>query len=304
MYRLYRCCVNARVRILTTAWILVVFAVPSLFADGSLQGLTAATGRTGGAVAPPPAKSNSLNHQHQHLYLDHDHYYDSDDSRSEAELFIISNMVAAWVLSLPVTVPQAIFGDVDTPGGFIKYPFARAHTGSMMMNPQPGDKVESSHLRIRLDYADNFLAQQKISTHFIFESRNRLGVDASFDYLRESVAVGQHDQLWIGDVNVVWRFAQMENAQMRVGLGMNWQRTSVGAEQGINFTYGGDFYLSEPQVISADLDWGRLGSAGLFRVRTTYGRQIGRAKVYVGYEYLSIGDFKKNFLITGMSFDF
>lgn len=301
MYRLYRCCVNARVRILTTAWILAVITVPNLMADGSLQGLTAATGRTGGAAEPPPpAKSNSLNQQHIH----HDHYYDSDDSTMDAELFILSNMIAAWVLSLPVTVPQAIFGDVDTPGGFIKYPFARAHSGSMVMNPQLGDKVESSHLRIRLDYADNFLSQQKISSHLIFESRNRLGVDASFDYLRQSVAVGQHEQLWIGDVNVVWRFAQMENAQMRVGLGMNWQRTSAGAEQGINFTYGGDFYLSEPQVISADLDWGRLGSAGLFRIRTTYGRQIGRAKVYVGYEYLSIGDFKKNFLITGVSFDF
>ena len=298
MYRLYPSSISARVRILTTVWILVAFTVPSLLADGSLQGLTSATGR----VSPPPAKSISLNHQNQHLH--HHHYFDDgDDSASEADLFILSSMVAGWVLSLPVTVPQAIFGDVDSPGGFIKYPFARAHAGSMMMNPQPGDKVESSHLRIRLDYADNFLSQQKISSHLIFESRNRLGVDASFDYLRESVAVGQHEQLWIGDVNVVWRFAQMENAQMRVGLGMNWQRTSAGAEQGINFTYGGDFYLSEPQVISADLDWGRLGSAGLFRIRTTYGRQIGRAKVYVGYEYLSIGDFKKNFLITGASFD-
>ena len=300
MYRSYRCCVSSRVRILATAWILVVFAVPSLFADGSLQGLTAATGR---ASPPPPAKSISLNHQNQHLH--HDHYFDDgDDSTGELELFFLSNMVAAWILSLPVTVPQAILGDDQTPGGFIKYPFARAHTGSMMMNPMQGDAVESSHLRIRVDYADNFIAQQKISTHFIFELRNRLGVDASFDYLRESVAVGQHEQLWVGDVNMVWRFAQAENAQMRIGLGMNWQRTFVGTENGINFTYGGDFYLSEPQVISADLDWGRLGSAGLFRIRTTYGRQIARAKVYVGHEYLSIGDFKKNYLITGMSFDF
>jgi|GEM_PF-1538435 len=303
MYRSYRCCVSSRVRLLTTAWILVLLAAPSLFADGSLQGLTDATGRTGRTAPPAPAASNSRNHQHLHL-ANHGHYYDGDDSTSEAELFVLSSMVAAWVLSLPVTVPQAIFGDDQIPGGFVKYPFARAHTGSMLMNPMPGDHVESSHLRIRLDYADNFMAQQKISTHFIFESRNRWGVDASFDYLRESVAVGQHEQLWIGDVNVVWRFAQMENAQMRVGLGMNWQRTSLATENGINFTYGGDFYLSEPQVISADLDWGRLGSAGLFRIRTTYGRQIGRAKVYVGYEYLSIGDFKKNFLITGMSYDF
>ncbi|MBT3889409.1 MAG: hypothetical protein HN617_01535 [Planctomycetaceae bacterium] len=299
MYQLYRCSVSSRVRIVTTAWILVVFAAPSLFAEGSLQGLTDATGRTGRATAPsPPVASNRLNHQH------HDHYYDDDDSASELELFFLSNMVAAWVLSLPVTVPQAIFGDDQTPGGFIKYPFARAHTGSMMMNPMQGDAVESSHLRIRVDYADNFLTQQKISTHLIFESRNRLGVDASFDYLRESVAVGQHDQLWIGDFNAVWRFAQMEKAQMRIGLGMNWQRAAAGTEKGINFTYGGDFYLSKPQIISADLDWGRLGSAGLFRIRTTYGRQIGRAKVYVGYEYLSIGNFEKNFLITGMSFDF
>ena len=163
MYRSYRCCVSSRVRLLTTAWILVVFAVPSLFADGSLQGLTDATGRTGSAAPPPPAASNSRNHQHLHL-ADHGYYYDGDDSTSEAELFVLSSMVAAWVLSLPVTVPQAIFGDDHIPGGFIKYPFARAHTGSMMMNPMPGDHVESSHLRIRLDYADNFTAQQKIST--------------------------------------------------------------------------------------------------------------------------------------------
>ena len=304
MYRLYRCRVSPRVRFLTAAWILVVLAVPSLFADGSLQGLTGSTGRIGRTTPPsPPAYSYSRHHQNLHA-ADHGHYDDDDGSTGEAELFILSTMVAAWVLSLPVTVPQAIFGDDNHPGGFIKYPFARAHTGNMMMNPMQGDPVQSSHLRMRLDYADNFLAQQKISTHFIFESRNRLGVDASFDYLRESVAVGQHEQLWIGDVNVVWRFAQMEKAQMRVGLGMNWQRAVTGTENGINFTYGGDFYLSERQVISADLDWGRLGSAGLFRMRTTYGRQIGRAKVYVGYEYLSIGDFRKNFLITGMSFDF
>ena len=299
MYRSYRCCVSLRLRILTTAWILVVFAAPSLFADGSLQGLTDATGRIGRAT-PPPDYSDSRDHQNPHL-ADHDH---GDDSTGEAELFILSTRIATWVLSLPVTVPQVIFGDDYRPGGFIKYPFARAHAGSMRMNPLPGDSVESSHLRIRLDYADNFLAQQKISTHFIFESRNRWGVDGSFDYLRESVAADQHEQLWVGDVNVIWRFAQMDKAQMRVGLGMNWQRAAAGTENGINFTYGGDFYLSEPQIISADLDWGRLGSAGLFRMRSTYGRQIGRAKVYVGHEYLSIGSFKKNFLITGVSFDF
>jgi hypothetical protein len=297
MYRLYRCCVSARVCIPMTAWILVVFAVPNLFADGSLQGLTEATGR----ATPPPDSSDS--HSHQNLPLA-DHYYDGGNSTGETELFILSAWVATWVLSLPVRVPQAIFGDDYHPGGFIKYPFARAHAGNMIMNPLPGDPIESSHLRIRLDYADNFRAQQKISTHFIFESRNRWGVEGSFDYLRESVAAGQHEQLWVGDVNVVWRFAQMAKAQMRVGLGMNWQRAAAGTENGINFTYGGDFYLSEPQIISADLDWGRLGSTGLFRVRTTYGRQIGRAKVYVGHEYLSIGPFKKNFLITGMSFDF
>jgi len=302
MYWSYGCCVSTRIRILTTACILVVFTVPSLFADGSLQELIAATGRIGkGTASSPPDKNSNDNHRH---LTEHGHYHDGDDSMGESELFFLSNMVAEWVLSLPVTVPRAIFGDKQTPGGFIKYPFAGAHTGNMIMNPMQGDPVANDHLRIRVDYADNFLTQQKISTHLIFESRNRLGVDASFDYLRESVAVGQHDQLWIGDVNVVWRFAQMEKAQMRVGLGMNWQRTFVGTENGINFTYGGDFYLSKPQVISADLDWGRLGSAGLFRIRTTYGRQIGRAQVYVGYEYLSIGDFKKNFLITGMSFDF
>ena len=292
-----RCLILNQSRLRTTAWMLLLTASP-VFGQGSLETIR----------NPPPRQSSSPPRAPRDLEEHHHHYsqlpFGGEATSMDLETATASSILAAWVLSLPFTVPQMIFEDNDTSGAFIKYPFARAHDGNMVINPFPGEGAESSHLRLRLDYGDNFRDQQKISTHFLFESRNRLGVDASFDYLRESISLGDHDQLWMGDVNLIWRFAQSERAQMRVGLGMNWLRDPGGSQEGINFTYGGDFYFKESRVLSADLDWGRLGKVGLFRFRTTYGRQIGRAKLYLGHEYLSVGDFQHHYFITGMSFDF
>ncbi len=284
-------------RLRTNAWFILLLTVPSLFGQGTLETIRNPSSRQSSS-APPIPRDFEEHHNQTPLGTG------GETVSIDLETATASSALAAWVLSLPFTVPQMIFEDNGTSGSFVKYPFARAHDGNMVINPLQGERVESSHLRLRLDYGDNFRDQQKISTHFLFESRNRLGVDTSFDYLRERISPGDHDQLWLGDVNLVWRFAQSERAQMRVGLGMNWLCDPVGSQEGINFTYGGDFYLKESRVVSADLDWGRLGRVGLFRFRTTYGRQIGRTKLYLGHEYLSVGDFQHHYFITGLSFDF
>ena len=52
--------------------------------------------------------------------------------------------------------------------------------------------------------------------------------------------------------------------------------------------------------ISADLDWGTLGRAELFRFRTTIGVTVQRVEFYTGYEYTDIDRMHLNSLIGGV----
>jgi hypothetical protein len=117
---------------------------------------------------------------------------------------------------------------------------------------------------------------------------------------RESLGGGRHDQLWTGDCNVVFRFAQSPKLQMRSGLGFNWLSDRIGGEEGFNFTYSGDFFPADPWIMSGEIDWGTLGSAGLFHGRATVGVHYHRCEVYTGYDYLDIGDTQIDGLVAGL----
>ena len=125
-------------------------------------------------------------------------------------------------------------------------------------------------------------------------------MDSSFQYLRERLPSGDYDHLTLGDCNVVYRFAQHPNAQMRMGIGANWLKDNTRTDLGFNSTYGGDFFPRKPWVISAAIDWGTLGHARLFRFRTTAGVIVNRFETYAGYEYLDIGTTQSNALIAGV----
>jgi hypothetical protein len=133
----------------------------------------------------------------------------------------------------------------------------------------------------------------------ILETTSRFGIDSSFLYLTERFPDADDDHLSLGDCNLIYRFAQSSRAQMRTGIGANWLNDSTRTDLGFNFTYGGDFFPCKPWVISAVVDWGTLGHAGLFRFRTTAGVIFDRFEGYVGYEYLDIGTTQGNFLIGG-----
>ena len=136
--------------------------------------------------------------------------------------------------------------------------------------------------RLLAEYGDNFGRQQKISTRVLLDTRSRVGVDASFDYLREQTGGGEHDQMWLGDVNAVLRFAQSEQAEFRAGVGVAWQADSLGSASGANFTYGGNVFLSKPHMVDFDLDMGRIGEAGLTRFKTGYSLYLNRLASEIG----------------------
>ena len=108
------------------------------------------------------------------------------------------------------------------------------------------------------------------------------------------------DGLWLGDFNAIYRFAQSERAQFRAGLELNWLDDPVDTDIGFNFTCGADFFPQKPWILSATLDWGTLGSAELFRFRTSVGLIIHRVEVYSGYEYLDIDNSQINALLAGV----
>jgi hypothetical protein len=155
-------------------------------------------------------------------------------------------------------------------------------------------------VRLDADYVEAFDHLDLINGHFLISTMLRLDLDGRIEHLGERLPGGQSDQLWIGDCNVMFRFAQSSAAQFRAGLGINWLNDPSQTDLGFNFTYGVDVFPTRPLVLSAVMDAGTLGHAGLFRFRTTAGVLYQRIEFYTGYEYTDIGRIHWNGLIAGM----
>ena len=154
--------------------------------------------------------------------------------------------------------------------------------------------------QIQLDYIDNFDALTGLSGQIIFETTSRWGCQATFHTFCEDLHDDRYDHLTLGDCNLIYRFAQHPRGQMRMGIGANWLTDPAQTDLGFNFYYGGDFFPRKPWVVSAELDWGTLGHAGLFRFRTSTGLVFRSLETYVGYEYSDIGSTQNNFFVSGV----
>ena len=140
-----------------------------------------------------------------------------------------------------------------------------------------------------------------LRTRLLLESINQFGVDTELAHLRQRP--GGND-FYLGDANVVYRLSQQVDSQFRVGVGVNYLADNSNWDTGFNFTYGGDIFLAKPLVLSADIDWGTLGSTNLFHVRSTFGIIHRHSELYAGYDYLSIGAPKQHSFVTGLRFWF
>ena len=87
---------------------------------------------------------------------------------------------------------------------------------------------------------------------------------------------------------------------MRTGIGLNWISDQVGQDSGFNFTYGGDWFPVRPFIVSGELDWGEIGHSNLVHVRVTAGVEWHRAEVYVGYDYLDVGNAQLGTCLAGV----
>lgn len=259
-----------------------------------------------GARQSIKAKDKDKEDKDERSNEEHDHHSwqdcqtsdeDDDDPGLVASLFV-------QVLFLPFTVPRWLLDDNGKSASFTDYPFATEDEANLVISRFPSTTAKSTRLRFGMEYGDNFDRQQKITTRILLDSKSRLGLDTSFDYLREQSGASEHDQMWLGDVNLTWRFAQSSRAEWRAGIGYNWQSDALGSDGGFNFTYGGNIYINQPNVIDFDLDLGQIGNANLNRFRTGYSLYFKRVRLSLGYEHLRLGTFKTNYLNSGIGIDF
>ena len=210
---------------------------------------------------------------------------------------------AGAAVTSPIWVPTTFLGDDLTSAGYFPpYPYDDVSGYIQPLDSSIGTKPFA--VRLDVEYVETFDCLDNLGGHLLVDSASRLGVDASWNHLEERFQDNRYDSLEIGDVNLVYRFAQGNWAEFRAGLGVNWLSDAHDTNLGFNFTYSADFYPRKPWVLSAVIDWGTLGHTGLFRGRTTVGVVFHHVETYVGYEYSDIGRTQWNGLIGGLRFWF
>lgn len=227
---------------------------------------------------------------------------DCSDQDDGLGLFVAAGI--GYVIASPFWGPPLMIGDHYTlTGRFTEYPYAH-HDGYMVFYlPDPKEEpwpVHSNSLQFESNYESNFSGQELIGGRVLAETSWRLGLDTRFNYLQDDRRIADQQDVWLGDANFVYRFAQSEQWQVRAGLGMNWLADERGEDLGVNFTYQADWFPVQPWVLSSEVDIGTLGDAWLFDFHTSVGVTWHGVEARVGYEYLDIGSAQFNFFTAGV----
>jgi hypothetical protein len=231
-------------------------------------------------------------------------HHDKDDDVDSGFVLDVCLLAGAAVTS-PVWVPRSLLeGDTTSMAGYFpSHPYAEMR-GYMIISPDtlPNAGWFAPHThswRLTSEYGTNFGGQEFVGGKLLWEHTSRVGFDTRFVALREE-RVHVDNDLWLGDANLLFRFAQHEKWQFRGGLGLNWHSEDARADLGVNFTYGVDWYPVKPWVLSSEIDLGTLGEGHLFHWQTTMGVNWKHAEGYVGYDYTDIGTAQFHFFLAGV----
>ncbi|HBO44142.1 MAG TPA: hypothetical protein DD670_09465 [Planctomycetaceae bacterium] len=228
-------------------------------------------------------------------------YDEQDDFNPLGELFgEFIGPVAVGVVLSPILAPRYFTGDDGVVDAYFPgYPYRNASDGYLMLDEWKS-RPRRWAARLRSEYCADFGDLSRTGGHLLLSTTPRWGLDTEMNFFEERLGDRGRDDLWMGDFNVVYRFAQSERSEWRAGIGFNWLDDPIDTDFGFNFTYGFDFFPVKPFVLSTELDWGTLGSAEAFHFRTTVGVLIRRAEAYIGYEYRDVDRFHFDGLIAGV----
>ncbi len=224
---------------------------------------------------------------------------DDDDEFGFGQFFWDVSIAA---LTLPITGPIHTAQDQHSIAWYFSdYPYQQGIDGNMAIDPRIGETLANAwSFQIRSEYANDFDGLSRIGTRFLVDSTCRLGIDAEVNQWHEQLSGDQFDELWTGDTNLVYRFAQTDWMQMRVGPGVNWLADEIGTEFGFNLTYQGDFFPVRPWVVSLELDLGTLAGETLIHGRVTTGLHWKHVEVFTGFDYYQVDHTNLNGLLGGL----
>lgn len=250
-------------------------------------------------ASPPSRKQEGKESRNSRDH--HDEYCEDDDDNDNAFAAFLATGVLVGVTS-PFWGPNvALEDDMLQAGYFPEHPYENAE-GSLLYD-KSSRGAHDSLIVLQGQYGDDYDDIFHANGRVLMEHSSRFGFDTEFFYRNEDVQTG-HDELWTGDFNITYRFAQSMKWQFRAGLGANWLVYDDEADEGINFTYGADWFPADPIVVSALLDWGRIGDAGLFHGRTTIGLSHNGWGVFTGYDFFEIGHQEIHSWINGIELRF
>lgn len=288
---------ETRVAILVLTWLLTGDWVPVTCEAGKFDSIRSEV-RQSSSGEGGTSSSDSDSHRHRRC-RDHGHYgcHECDDDGNEffGKLFFAA-------LTSPFWGPHVALGDdLSTTSYFAEHPYENAKGNMLLEGAARG--AHDSQIVLQGQYGDNIGGIRHVNGRLLLEHSSRFGVDTEIFYRNEEIPTG-HDELWTGDANLTYRFAQNEHWQFRAGLGMNWLADRGSSDTGINFTYGMDWFPAEPWRLTGLIDWGRIGDASLFHGRTTIGVSHNGWGVFTGYDYLEIGDQDIHAWINGVELRF
>ncbi len=228
----------------------------------------------------------------------HNDYCDDEDDA----IVSFSGMIFFYAVASPWIVPPAMLGDdyADVVQ-FSDFPYDNGHNGFLELVTLDETAQNTNSFRLTTEYGTDFSGLERFGGRLQLDNISRLGLDTEWNYWQEDVTGSRHDTLWTGDANLVFRFAQNEHAQFYTGLGLNWLSGGQ-TDVGFNFTYGFDWFPTEPFVIRSVLDAGTIGGADLYHSKTTLGLVYEHVEIFTGYDILHIGDTNLQGLIGGVTF--
>lgn len=232
-------------------------------------------------------------HGHDHHDGDereHGHGHDQDDGELGLTLLVIGS---------PFWVPHLAVGDdFAVPHAFATYPYQGGAKGLVLRGEDASGRAQAAgYLGITGGWRPGDLWTGKIDAQLLTSSR--FGAATTWYHFVEQRAQGKADTLTAGDVQVTLRFAQNERISFWTGLGARFMPDEQ-LHAGFILAYGVDVFPVDPVTLSARVDAGSLGHAGVGGVSLRAGVLLGPVDVGVGWDLLAIGDVSLTALTAGV----
>ncbi len=169
----------------------------------------------------------------------------------------------------------------------------RAQNGSMF----------GAGTRLRFDYSEDYGDEVRIHGQLMTQLTGQFGLDAEATWYDKTRNSDITEELWTGDANIVYKM-DVSRIALRFGGGAAYALRDGSADVGYNFTYGTDFYIRRPFLVSGEIDWGQISSDQLFHWRVTVGFVYGSLEIFGGYDSYELGEFEVDGPVAGLGIVF